>query len=78
MLHFNSLVVGLVAAISIAAPAQAFSPVISPVEISKPDSNLQAEGVTSISQKVSLTGLERVESGLKRREIIGTSALRKR
>jgi hypothetical protein len=43
MLHFNSLVVGLVTAISIAAPAQAFSPVISPVEISQPDSNLQAQ-----------------------------------
>ncbi len=42
MLHFNSLAIGLVTAISIAAPAQAFSPV-SPVEISQPASNLQAQ-----------------------------------
>jgi hypothetical protein len=43
MLHFNSLVVGLVTAMSIAAPAQAFSPVISPVEVSQPDKNLHAQ-----------------------------------
>lgn len=43
MLHFNSLVVAFVTAISIAAPAQALSSVISPAEISQPDSNLQAQ-----------------------------------
>jgi hypothetical protein len=43
MPHFNSLVVGFVTAMSIAAPAQAFSPAISPVEVSQPDSNLHAQ-----------------------------------
>ena len=43
MRHFNSLVVGFVTAISLAAPAQAFSPVISPAEISQPEANLHAQ-----------------------------------
>ncbi len=43
MRHFNSLVVGFVTAISIAAPAQAFSPAISPAEINQPAANLQAQ-----------------------------------
>jgi hypothetical protein len=43
MLHFNSLAISLVTAISIAAPAQAFSPVITPVKFSQPDINLHAQ-----------------------------------